>query len=79
MQCEMKNGDRVKIIFSTWNRKGIEGAFGTIVAENFNTKHDFSVRVDFPGYLTEELGFNENELELIEADNKSEDSYFDLA
>ncbi len=77
MQRELKNSDRVKIIFSTWNRQGVEGQFGTIVQENFNTKYDYAVRVEFPGVLTETLGFNADELELIEADN--EGGYYDLA
>lgn len=70
---EMGIGSRVKIIFSTYDQHGNEGAFGTIIKKGVQ-RYDWIVRVEFPSApqstlhapFTEELGFNSDELELVE-------------
>lgn len=65
MAIELVIGNRVKIFFSTYDQHGIEGAFGTIIKKGVQ-RYDWIVRVEFPASQTDDLGFNSDELELVE-------------
>lgn len=58
-------GQRVKIIAGAYNMDGAEGTFGTIVKRGELNYWTWIVKVDFPGAPSDELGFNEDELELV--------------
>jgi hypothetical protein len=60
---EFKIGDRVEIVKSTV--EDLNGMFGTIVKRGELNYWKWIVKVDFPGTQSDELGFNEDELELV--------------
>lgn len=71
-QGEFKVGDRVKFGLTAWGKYDNEGQYGTIVRRNRpGAAYKWTVKVDFPGTQSDELGFNDDELELIESEDQS--------
>lgn len=65
MTTQFAIGNRVKIIFGTYDKNGAEGNYGTIIKKGVQN-FDWIVKVEFPGTQSDDLGFNSDELELVE-------------